>query len=102
MTATMSFRIWEPLRGLEDRGLRVGAEDLLQGGDDLALRGMYAGAVEKVRHQVGLRRGRLAQLAQCGLDRGAVAAAAHGLDAVDLLALERGVGPVELELALTA
>src|SRR5688500_17097429 len=77
---------------LEDRGLGVGAEDLLQGFDDLAFGGVYARAVQKVRHQVDPGAGRLTgELGQRALDGGAVAAGADCLDALFLLAFERRV-----------
>ena len=63
---------------------------------------MYAGAVEKVRHQVGITRCRLTQLRERLLDGGRVAAGAHALHAVDLLALQRRVDVEQLELALAA
>ena len=78
--------------GLEDGGLGVVAEDLLQRLDDLALAGVRAGAREQRLHQVALGvRGVLAQLGERALDRGAVALGARALQAVELLALERGV-----------
>src|SRR5215218_5798052 len=103
MTTTIRLRM-DPPGGvwLEDGGLGVGAEDLLETGDDLALGGVYARAVEKVRHQVGVARGGLAQRGQGGLDRPGVAAGADGLHAADLLALEGRVDVVQLELALAA
>src|SRR3954453_17217366 len=89
---------WE----LEDGDFGVGAEHGLQGLDDLALRGMYARAVEEVRHQVAIGGGGGAQLGQRALDRGPVAPGADGLDAADLLALERGVDAEDLELSVAA
>src|SRR5918992_2581329 len=70
--ATSSLRIERTF--LEDGGLGVGAEDRLQGLDDLALGGVYAGALEKVRHQVRVRTGGLAQLGERALDGRSVAA----------------------------
>src|SRR5207247_4119291 len=62
----------------EDGRLGVGPEDVLKGGDDLALRGMNPRRVQKVRHQVlPLDRGRLAQLPERRLDGLAVAPRAH-------------------------
>src|SRR4051794_26701884 len=92
----------EQLAHLEHRGFRIGTEHLLKALDDLTFRGMYARAVEKVRHQIAIAGGGLAQLRERGLDRGAVAARAHGLDAVGLLALDRGVDAVQLQLAALA
>ena len=42
------------------------------------------------------------ELGQLGLDRGGVAAGADALDAVDLLALQRGVDAEDLDLAVVA
>src|SRR5215208_4325384 len=102
--ATSSLRMGRDLSGrLEDGGFGVGAEHGLEGLDDLALGGMYAGAVKEVRHQIVLvlRRGGL-ELGECGLACGAVAAGADALDAVDLLALQGRVDPQDLDLAVAA
>src|SRR5215217_2284421 len=88
---------------LEDGCLGVGAEDRLQGLDDLALAGVYARAVEEVRHEVVVvaRRG-LLELGEGGLDGLGVAAGADALHAVDLLALQRRVDPQDLDLPVAA
>src|SRR3954449_4001420 len=49
---------------LEDRGLRVGPEDLLQGGDHLALGGADAGSGDDRLHQVAVAGGDPLQLGQ--------------------------------------
>ena len=49
-----------------------------------------------------LARGGVAQLGELALDLGAVAARAHGLDAADLLALQRGVDAQDRRLAVVA
>src|SRR5436190_16800024 len=78
--------------GLEDRRLGVGTEDGLERLDDLALGGVRAGGVEQVGHQVlPIEGGRLAQLREGSLDRGAHAPGPRRLETVDLLALEPGV-----------
>ena len=92
----------DPPGGARRQGFGVGAEHGLQGLDDLALGGVYARAVEQVRHQVALPGGGLAQGGEGALDGGAVAARADGLHAVDLLALERRVDPQDLQLAVAA
>src|SRR5205807_3902461 len=79
-------------RRSEDRRLGVAPEDLLQRLHDLALRGVGAGAGEQRLHEVALLVGGvLAQGGERGLHGGGVAAGAHGVQARDLLALERGV-----------
>src|SRR5829696_8260899 len=94
------------LRGsgrLEDWGLGVGAEDLLEGLDHLTLGCMYARAVQEVRHEVHV--GLLGDAPEVGerpLDGGAVAARAHGLHAPDLLALERRVDAQDRRRAVVA
>src|SRR5688500_509536 len=92
-----------PFERLEDGRLGVGAEHGLEGLDDLALGGVYARALEEVRHEVVvvLRGGRL-ELGERRLDLLGVAPGADALDAVDLLALERRVDPQDLDLALAA
>src|SRR3954470_5736185 len=88
---------------LEDGSLAIRAEDGLEGLDDLALRRVYAGAVEQVRHQVAAVVGRgLLQPGQLALDRRAVTARPHRLHAADLLALEGGIDAKDLDLALLA
>src|SRR3954447_13634347 len=85
---------------LEDRGLRIGPEDLLQGGHDLALRGVGARAVEQRLHQVRLALRRLLERRQRLLHVLAVAARAHTVEAVELLALERRVDAEDLQLVV--
>src|SRR3712207_3066462 len=85
---------------LEDGGLRIGAEDLLQGGHDLALGGVHAGAVEQRVHQVAVALRDLLELRERGLDLDAAPARADPLEAIDLLALERRVDAQDLELGL--
>src|SRR4051812_935832 len=98
---TRSLRKGEPSLQLEDRHLRVGPEDLLERVDYLTFRGMYARALQKVRHQVRVRaRRHPRELRQLALDRSAVAARAHAAHSVDLLALERRVDVQELDRAL--
>src|SRR3954466_12625074 len=88
---TRSLRKGESSLQLEDRHLRVGPEDLLERVHYLTFRGVYACAVQKVRHQVCVRaRRHQRELRQLAFDRRAVAARAHAAHAVDLLALERG------------
>src|SRR3954462_5649906 len=90
-----------PCEELEDRHLRVGPEDLLERLHYLTFRGVYARALEKVRHQVRVwARRRPCELRQLALDGRAVAARAHAAHAVDLLALERRVDVEELDRAL--
>src|SRR5215208_8022913 len=88
---------------LEDRGFCVGAEDRLQGLDDLALGGVYARAVEEVRHEIVVvaRRG-LLELGEGRLPGLGVAARADALHAIDLLALQRRVDPQDLDLPVAA
>jgi hypothetical protein len=58
---------------------------------------------QQVRHQVaGFVGGGGAQLAERLLDRGALAASAHGLDAGDLLALQGGIDAQDLQLGVVA
>src|SRR5215216_1770959 len=91
---------WERL---EDGRLGVGAEDFLQRPHDLALGGVYARAVEEVRHQVVVvLRGRRLQRRERPLDGGAVAARAHRVHAADLLALERRVDAQDRRPAVVA
>src|SRR5215207_8959252 len=92
----------DQLSHLEHRGFCVGTEHLLKALDDLTLGGVYARAIEKVRHQVAIARGGLAQLRQGGLDRRSVAARAHALHAIGLLALDRGIDAVQLQLSALA
>ena len=77
---------------LKDGRLGVVAEDLLQGLHDLALGGVRARACDQRLHEVAVGvRGVFAQRRQRGLDGGAVAGGARGVQASKLLALERGV-----------
>src|SRR4051794_41866281 len=85
-------------RGSEDRRLAVVAPDVLQRAHDLALAAVGAGGIEQVRHEVlVLARGRLAQALELALDGARVAPRADGLDAVDLLLLERGIDAQDLD-----
>src|SRR3954452_23528915 len=77
--------------GLEDGRLGVAAEDLLQRLHDLAFGRMNTSAVEEVRHEVGVGGRMLLEDAERGRDLPGIAPGAYGLDAADLLALERGV-----------
>src|SRR5829696_1185836 len=71
---------------LEDRCLAVGAEDLLQRGDGLALGGVGASALQQRRHQVAVRLGsRLLELTQQPLDGRTVAPLADSADTLGLL-----------------
>ena len=83
--------------------LGVGAQDVLQRLDDLALGGVHAGAVEQGSAS-GSRRAAAASrsAASAASTAGAVAARAHGLHAVDLLALERRVDAQDLDRPLVA
>src|SRR5215208_7156052 len=85
---------------LEDRCLGVGPEDLLQSGDDLALGCVHSRAVEQWLQQVAVAHGGVLQHRQRGLHLDAPAPCAHAVEAVDLLALERGVDAKDLELVL--
>src|SRR5262249_34866230 len=73
---------------LEDRHLRVGAEGLLEGGDQLALRDARPGAVEEVRHQVGVGGGGRFELVETLLHLGRVPVRPGRLHPAPLLALE--------------
>src|SRR5436190_15862511 len=84
-------------RSSEDRRLRVGAPDVLEGFDDLALAGMGAGGVEQCGHQVLAGCRGLTNAMELPLDGGGVAAGADGLDAVDLLAFQGGVYAEDLD-----
>src|SRR5258705_6504920 len=77
--------------GLEDGRLGIAAEDLLQRLDDLALCCVNTSTVEEVRHEVGVGGRMLLEDAERGRYLPGVAPGANGLDATDLLALERGV-----------
>src|SRR3954464_13882511 len=103
-TTTNSLRIGnDPSFSLEDRRLGVGAEDRLECLDDLPLAGVYARAVEEVRHEiVVVAGGGFLEGGQLALDGGAVAAGADGLHAVDLLALQPRVDAEDLDLAVAA
>ena len=71
--------------GLEDGGFGIGAEDFLEGHDDLALGGMNPCHLQEYRHQVDVRlRCLFLQDAKCLLDLPAVAVS-RGL-LLDLLA----------------
>src|SRR4051812_15352149 len=59
---------------LEDRGLRVGAPDVLEGVDHLALGRVHARALDERGHQVPLAGREVAQLGELALDLGAVPA----------------------------
>src|SRR3954454_18261909 len=85
--------------GLEHRRLAVVAPHVLKRHDDLALGAVRARRVEQVRHEVlALAGGRLAQARELALDAGAVAPRPDRRDALDLLALERGVDPQRRDL----
>src|SRR4051794_36243041 len=85
--------------GLEHRRLAVVAPDVLKRHDDLAPGAGRARRVEQVRHEVlALAGGRLAQARELALDAGAVAPRPDRRDALDLLALERGVDPQRRDL----
>src|SRR3982750_210872 len=73
---------------LENGRLRIRPEDLLHGGDHLALGGAGAGGGDDRLHQVALGRGDPLQLGQRAGDGGAVAAGAGGGGGVGLLAFE--------------
>src|SRR6478609_7416682 len=70
----------------EDRRLGGGPEDLLHGGDHLALGGASTGGGDDRRHQIARAGGGQLQLGQSALDGGAVAAGAGRHQAVGLLA----------------
>src|SRR3954471_8742594 len=108
-SAAASFFIREVLpaggASLEDGRLGVVAPDLLERLDDLPLGGVHPGGVDEVRHEVRVgRRCTLLQDAERLLNLPGVAARADALDAIDLLALQRGVDAQgrELLLALVA
>src|SRR3954469_11014074 len=86
----------------EHRRLGVGAPDLLERLHHLALGGMRAGALDQRRHQVRLGVRAPAQLGEGALHRGPVTARADGLQAADLLALERRVDVQDRRLAVVA
>src|SRR5215211_9222542 len=78
--------------------LRVAAEDLLEGGDHLALGGSGPGRFEKVRHEVlPVRRGRGLQRGEGALDGGRVAAGPGVPESIALPALNRRIRPVEVD-----
>src|ERR687895_724403 len=81
----------------EDGCFGVGAVHALQRFDDLALGAVGAGAVEQRFHQVAARRGAVAQLGERLLRGVGVAARPHRLHAADLLALQLGRDPEDLE-----
>src|SRR3954452_18672167 len=87
---------------LEHGSLGVGTPDLLERLDHLALGGVRAGALEQRGHQVGLGVRAPAQLGQRALARRPVAARADGLQAADLLALERRVDVQDRRLPVVA
>ena len=88
---------------LEHRGLGVGAEHVLQRVDDLTFAGVNPRGVQEVRHQVlGLVGRGLLQRRQRALDLGAFALGADGLDAPDLLALQRRVDAQDRRLGVVA
>src|SRR5687768_9878762 len=81
------------------RRLEVRAPHVLQRGDDLALAGVRAGAVQQRRHEVRARARRAtAQIGERDLDGAGVAARAYALQTVELLALERRVDPQRRDL----
>src|SRR4051794_7927270 len=62
---------------LEDRRFRVGAPDVLERVDHLALGRVHAGALDERGHQVRLAGREGAQLGELALDLGAVSARPH-------------------------
>src|SRR5204862_5974145 len=86
---------------LKDGLLGEGPEDLLEGGDHLALGGAGPGAVEEERHQVlAVAGGRLLEGDERALDGGTVAARLRRLEPIRLAPLDLGVGTVDLGLDL--
>src|SRR3954451_16171503 len=86
---------------LEDRGLRVGAPDLLQSEHDLALRAVRAGGLHETRHEVpAVLARRFLERRERRLDPAGVARALDELQALDLLALEPRVRLVERQLVV--
>src|SRR4051794_25387319 len=82
----------------EDGRLSVGAEHFLQRDDHLAFGGPGARRGDDRRHQVLLAGGSLLQRRERGLDLGGVATGPCGLQAIELLLLERRVDPKNREL----
>src|SRR3954452_11380490 len=85
---------------LEHRRFRVRPEDFLQRGHDFALAGVHARAVQQRFHQVGVVLRLFFEARERGFDLDAAPAAADRLEAVDLLALERGVDAQGLDRLL--